>query len=148
MKLAHFTQEKNTSVLTSKAEDWPCFIRKDEIELGHVKLMGKAFWNTILYMKLCYFHKLPKAKLFSWIIHWGQSEFFSPLRSGLLTSHRNYILPSQSSPWWIKLDCCCVPWQLLLGHLDNVRPVDFTAAILLANLFGDIRFTQLVLRSS
>lgn len=43
MKLAHFTPQRNISVLTSKAEDGPYCIRKDEIELGHVKLMGNAF---------------------------------------------------------------------------------------------------------
>lgn len=43
MKLAHFTPQRNTSVLTSKAKEGPYCIRKDGIELGNVKLMGKAF---------------------------------------------------------------------------------------------------------
>lgn len=63
--MVHFVPQRNTSVLTSKAEDGLCWIRKARIELSHVKLMGKAFRNTILYMELCYFHKLPKAKLLS-----------------------------------------------------------------------------------
>lgn len=152
MKLANFTPQRNTSVLTSKAGDGLYCIRKDEIELGHVKLMGKAFWNTILYMNLCYFHKLPKAKLFSWIIHWGQSEFFPPLRSGLLTPHQSciffHLIYSMLDKAGLLLSSCRVPWQLLLGHLDNVRSVDFTAALLLANLFWDTGFAQLVLSFS
>lgn len=110
-----FTSQRNASVLTRKAEDGLYCRRKAGIELSHVKLMGKAFRNTFLYMKLFYFHKLPKTNLLSWIIHWGQSDFFSPLRSDFLTPVEDVnssvtALSSMLGEVGLMLCSRCVPW--------------------------------------
>lgn len=109
-----------------------CCIRKAGIELSHVKLMGKAFRNTILYMELCYFHKLPKAKLLSWIIHWGQSELFSSLRMDFWLPSRMHNLQLWHSMVWDCIDALqplCSLVNFARTVLTAMRPTVFSSSL-------------------